>query len=330
VAKRAPDGASQIVFYDQGVGTGNALDRLSGGALGKGLEENIHDAYRFLIGNYEKDDEIYLFGFSRGAFTARSLAGMIRKCGIVKREVVDQYLKALGLYRDAQKPDDPGPRDFRKRNCVCGDEGVKIRMIGVWDTVGALGIPVRGLRGLTRQKHLFHDTELSGAVGHAYHALAIDERRAPFEPTLWYFLPKDNQHVEQVWFCGVHSDVGGGYAQSDVSDIALDWMIQKADVAGLRFDQDVMRARPTKPNARGKLHNSKTGWYRLTPGDDRSIGLQVEHEGGTDEEKAEQRGMDPTQKLHPSVLQRWDADSEYRPKSLQEYFRRMGDRRAGG
>jgi uncharacterized protein (DUF2235 family) len=330
IAKRAPDGTIQIVYYDQGVGTGNAVDRLSGGALGDGLEDNIYDGYRFLIGNYEPDDEIYLVGFSRGAFTARSLAGMIRKCGILRREVVDQYRKALALYHSEQRPDDDGPKDFRRKNSVCGEEDVKIKMIGVWDTVGALGIPVRGLRGLTRQDYLFHDTELSSAVEHAYHALAIDEHRAPFEPTLWYYKPKDNQHVEQTWFCGAHSDVGGGYAETGLSDIALNWMIEKAGSADLHFDKKVMEARKTKPDARGELHNSKTGWYRVTPGNDRHIGLPVQHKGGTDEKKAEQRGMDPTQKLHASVLERWEADKSYRPKSLREYFERTGDARARG
>jgi uncharacterized protein (DUF2235 family) len=331
VAKRAPgpESTTQVVYYDQGVGTGNALDRLSGGALGKGLEENIHDGYRFLIGNYEQNDEIFLFGFSRGAFTARSLAGMIRKCGILRRDVVDKYRDALHLYRGEHHPNDEIPTKFRRENCVCGEEaeGVRIKMIGVWDTVGALGIPVRGLRGLTRHNYVFHDTELSGAVEHAYHALAIDERRAPFEPTLWFYKPKENQKVEQVWFCGVHSDVGGGYKESGLSDIPLDWMIEKARGAGLSFDEKAMRARPTRPDPGGKLHNSKTGWYRLTPGSDRHIGVPVEHKGGTDEDKADRRdAVDPTQKLHPTVLQRWDSDPSYRPKALREYFERTPER----
>jgi uncharacterized protein (DUF2235 family) len=327
VAKRSPppDGRVQIVYYDQGVGTGNALDRLSGGALGKGLEENIHDGYRFLIANYEDGDEIYLFGFSRGAFTARSLAGMIRKCGILRRDVVDRYRDALALYRNEKHPDHPDAVSFRAGNCVCGEKGVKINMMGVWDTVGALGIPIRGLRGLTRHNYVFHDTELSRAVQHAYHALAIDERRAPFEPTLWYYLPKPPQKVEQVWFCGVHSDIGGGYKETGLSDIPLDWMIEKARSAGLAFDEKTMAARKTRPDPLAKLHNSKTGWYRLTPGSDRRIGLPVELKGGTDEEKAEQGGTDPTQKLHRTVLQRWEADPSYRPNALRDYFKRTSE-----
>ena len=172
-------------------------------------------------------------------------------------------------------------------------------MIGVWDTVGSLGIPLRGLRWLTRREHQFHDTELSGSVQVACHALAIDERRAPFVPTLWDYKPKPGQQVEQVWFCGAHSDVGGGYAETGLSDIALEWMIGKARAAGLAFDAAAIEAYPLKPDPVGKLHNSKTGLYRLTAGIDRAI------------------GADPTQSVHPSVRTRWDADPGYRPAPLK-------------
>ena len=328
IAKRAPDGTLQVTYYDQGVGTGNLLDHVSGGAFGEGLEDNIYDGYRFLVANYEPGDEIYLFGFSRGAFTARSLAGMIRKCGILSRESVTRYRDALALYRNDQHPDDAGPAGFRASYSVCGTDGVKIKLIGVWDTVGALGIPLRGLRWLTRRDYRFHDTELSGAVEHAYHALAVDERRAPFEPTLWYYKPKPSQHVEQVWFCGVHSDVGGGYAEVGLSDVALQWMMEKAEHAGLSLDPRSTATYPTHPDARGRLHNSKTGLYRLTPGSDRRIGVKVEREGGSADEPGAAHDMDPTQSLHPTVLERWDGDPTYRPGALRAYFARTGDPRA--
>ena len=303
VAKR--DGATlQVIYYDQGVGTGNFFDRLTGGAFGDGVEANIYDAYRFLIGNYEPGDEIYLFGFSRGAYTVRSIGGMIRKCGILARPYVKHYHAAIELYRDGQHPDQPGPAKFRHDYSISGAEAIPIRMIGAWGTVGALGIPLRGFRSLTHAKHQFHDTELSGIVQFACHALAIDEHRAPFEPTLWTYKPKTGQQVEQVWFCGAHSDIGGGYAQTELSDIALDWMIGKARSAGLAFDSQAMAAYPLHGNPLGKLHDSKTGLYRLTPGIDRVI------------------GSDPTQSLHPSVRQRWEGDASYRPASLRNYFKR--------
>jgi uncharacterized protein (DUF2235 family) len=309
VAKRDAN-TPQIVFYDQGVGTGNVLDRWSGGALGEGLDDNIFDAYRFLIANYEVGDEIFLFGFSRGAFTVRSVAGMIRKCGIVKRTSIDQYAAAMHLYRDAAvHPDAPAAKSFKASHSCCPDDDVAIRFIGVFDTVGALGIPLRGLRGLTRRKHGFHDTELSKTVQTARHALAIDERRAPFEPSLWLEKPKPNQTVEQVWFPGVHSDVGGGYPDSALSDIALQWMLDEASAAGLAMDKEVLAKRPLAPDAAGKLHNSKKGLYVFTPGSDRPIGV-----GGT-------------QSVHPSAVQRWDGDRSYRPRNLRDYFKTTGDSR---
>jgi len=297
LAKRDGD-VAQVIYYDQGVGTGNLVDRLSGGAFGEGLEDNIHDAYRFLVANYEPGDELYLFGFSRGAFTARSIGGMIRKCGILERRAVRHYRDAIALYRSEDHPDDPEPTRFRKDSSVAKESAIPIRMIGVWDTVGSLGIPLRGLRALTRREHQFHDTELSGSVQIACHALAIDEHRAPFEPTLWAHKPKPGQQVEQVWFCGAHSDVGGGYAETGLSDIALEWMIGRARVAGLAFDAAALEAYPLRPDPLGPLHDSKTGLYRLSAGIERAI------------------GSDPTQSLHESVLARWRARPDYRPASL--------------
>lgn len=311
IAKR--DGSTdQVLFYDQGVGTGNLIDRFSGGAFGEGLVDNIFDAYRFLIANYEPGDELFVFGFSRGAYTARSLCGMIRKCGILKRSAVMHYSEALRRYRDESRPDDADPIAFRTKNSVVGNDPIPITFLGVWDTVGALGIPLQGLRWLTRRDHQFHDTQLSGSVKRAYHALAIDERRASFEPTLWDYVPKDGQVVKQVWFAGAHSDVGGGYTVGSLSDISLGWMIEGAKEAGLAFDPQVLVTHPLKPNPLTDIHNSKSGLFALLPGNDRDIGIQ-KLAGGQ---------LDPTQSVHPSVMVRWDKLPEYRPKNLVEYFRR--------
>ena len=168
---------------------------------------------------------------------------------------------------------------------------------------------MRRPRFLTRRKHVFHDTELSGIVQTARHALAIDEQRAPFAPTLWLEKAKPNQTVEQVWFPGVHSDVGGGYPETQLSDIALEWMLSEARAAGLVFDSEVLTKRPLSPLPTGTLHDSKTGLYKLTPGNNRPIGV-----GGT-------------QRVHESAMARWDADPKYRPKNLRDYFRASGDSR---
>lgn len=325
IAKRDKD-TIHAIYYDQGVGTGNVVDRISGGALGKGIEDNIHDAYRFLLGNYEPGDEIYLFGFSRGAFTARSIGGMIRKCGILKRESSDQYHAALTLYHSDSIPSSEVAVRFRAQHSLSPKDDIPIKFVGVWDTVGALGIPVRGLAALQRDKYEFHDTELSGSVQFAYHALAIDERRGPFRPTLWDFKPKAGQTVEQVWFCGVHSDIGGGYEDPGLSDIALEWMLEKAAGTGLKLDDAARAARPLSPNAMmTPLHESRKGVYLGTPAFDRPVGLP-----SPNSKNAGPNGLDPTQSVHPSVLQRWDGDAKYRPEKLREYFKTIGDPRAKG
>ena len=320
IAKR--DGATlQITYYDQGVGTGNVVDRYSGGAFGEGLEDNILDGYRFLVANYEEGDQIFLFGFSRGAYTARSLAGMMRKCGILRRDAVRSYRAAINLYHESDVgPQDPPAVKFRKEHSVVGEQSIEIQCIGVWDTVGSLGIPLRGLRGLTRGKYQFHDTALSGSVKYAFHALAIDEHRAPFEPTLWDFIPKPPQKVEQVWFCGAHSDVGGGYPETGLSDYALQWMMDRVTGAGLVFDNTVVQALPLKASSDQEVHNSKTGLYRVTPGIDRPIGL-------TGPKSQNPNQPDETQSVHDSVRKKWDSDPKYRPGPLKDYFKRIKDPR---
>lgn len=336
VAKHDVKGITQIVYYDQGVGTGNSLDRVSGGALGKGLEANIHDAYRFLLGNYEYGDELFVLGFSRGAFTARSLIGMVRKCGILHQKFARQYPVATKLYCNDESPKDAGPTRFREQFCAYGNNEIDVQFIGVWDTVGSLGIPVAGLRWLMRKdKYQFHDTQLSGRVRFACQALAIDERRGPFRPALWEPRAKIGQVIEQMWFCGAHSDVGGGYGKEknedaasmggfkpQLCDISLAWMIEKAQAAGLTFDPDVIDANPLTMDPFATIHDSKTGFYNVAPSHDRSIGFSV---------RSGQESTEPdwTQKLHPSVLERWDGDNKYRPPALKDYFKRAGDARGG-
>ena len=308
IAKHDAAGTPQVILYDQGVGTGNSLDRWTGGAFGEGLEDNIYDAYRFLVANYEKGDEIWLFGFSRGAFTARSIAGLIRKCGILARSAVQYYIQTVALYQSSDvHPDDPTAVTFREKYSCCGNEQIRIRFIGVWDTVGALGIPLAGLRGLSRRDYTFHDTTLSGTVDLAYHALALDEHREPFVPTLWSETVKPGQTIEQVWFPGVHSDIGGGYPETALSDLTLEWMIGKARDAGLAFDAEVMAAHPLAPNATGKIHDSRTGVYKLMHGIDRPI------------------DTNGNQYVHESAIARWDADASYCPRNLSAWFKQHGN-----
>ncbi len=317
---------AQVTCYDHGVGTGNSLDRLTGGAFGHGLADNLFEAYRFLVLNYEPGDALYLFGFSRGAYTVRSLAGLIRCCGILDRAHAHRYREAIALYTGEHAPDDDAPTRFRAQSCITRDARIPIRMIGVWDTVGALGIPLHGLRSLTGRKYRFHDVRLSRSVERAYQALAIDERRAPLAPTLWAAPARDGQRIEQVWFAGVHSDIGGGYAPGEwgLSDLALEWMQGKAIDAGLAIDTSPAHAWAPHGDALAPLHDSRTGLYRLVPSARRVIGRPA---GDTTPAREHDTTLDATQSLHPSVLTRWDNDPGYRPENLRRYFALIGDAR---
>ncbi len=298
VLPRAPDQKQQVVFYDKGVGTGWGLDRLTGGAFGSGLTDNIEDAYRFLIHNYCEGDEIFMFGFSRGAYTVRSTAGLIRNCGILNKINADKFGDALKLYRSEIKPDDPEAEEFIAKY----SRKVNIKFLGVWDTVGSLGIPLRGLRWLTRKKHQFHDVKLSGSIEGAFHALAIDEKRGPFKPTLWESKKRDGQAVKQVWFAGVHTNIGGGYKDSGLSDWAFLWMKEQAESCGLALDQNYISDKIHENNL-GVLRNSRKGFYLLTSSYIRSIGKKI----------------NGYESVHDSANERYDQKEEYKPQNLTDY-----------
>lgn len=276
LAETDDHGAEQILYYQEGVGT-RRLEHVLGGAFGYGLSSNVRDCYRFLVENYQPGDAIYLFGFSRGAYTARSTAGMIRNCGILRREHAGLVNQAFKLYRDRtnrKRPDGYEARIFRR---AFSHDDVPIHFIGVWDTVGALGIPVhiplwQGLWG-------FHDTQLSSYVRNAHQALAIDEQRRAFKPTPWT-RPREvpGQTLEQVWFRGVHTDVGGGYHDPELSEITLLWMVERASACGLAaipgyFDRtgppiaEALRETGAEiaPDALGVVHTSRKGIYKLAP-----------------------------------------------------------------
>jgi uncharacterized protein (DUF2235 family) len=255
IVATAPGGVTQEAWYDRGVGT-KWYDRVPGGTLGIGLSRNVRQGYRRLIESYEDNDEVFIFGFSRGAYTARSLVGLVRKCGVLRLPHAERVDEAYDLYRERDaKADSPKAVNFRRAY----SRDIRIRFIGVWDTVGALGVPagltsfVPGL-GQVNSRWAFHDTNLSRIVDHAYHALALDEGRRDYEATLWTSKPEPGQTVEQRWFAGCHSDVGGGYRERDASDIALDWLAKKAQACGLGFDPARMALLGGNPV--GKLHDS--------------------------------------------------------------------------
>jgi uncharacterized protein (DUF2235 family) len=301
----------QVVFYDKGVGT-NPFEHLIGGAFGFGLSAKVKDAYRFIAERYEPGDEIFLFGFSRGAYTARSTAGLIRNIGVLTPANLGRLDAGYELYRRRDSASDPSEFESQlfRRMYACEDI-TPIRLVGVWDTVGALGIPV-GIPWLPisvvqrfNRRWAFHDLRLSRYVKFAYHAVAIDERRPQFSPSLWEQqrgAPAD-QVLEQAWFAGVHSNVGGGYENTGLSAITLLWMKERAGSAGLAFDEQYFSSERLVPNPLGLLRDSRIGFYRWFPPEWRTIGASPNgHES-----------------VSPTALERLHAMPSYRPRNLLAY-----------
>jgi uncharacterized protein (DUF2235 family) len=263
-------GVTQIMHYDEGVGTGR-LEKYSGGLFGQGLVENIREAYRFLIFNYDPGDELYVFGFSRGAYSARTFIGLVRHAGILRRKHVARIDEALDRYRArlaGQDRDGEKMCKFRAdyANAACIGEAdlnwrrthpadsqdtahqLRFRYVGVWDTVGALGVPqALPFAGWLNRKHRFHDVSLSDFIEFGRHAVALDERRVLFPVTLWENIDGLNKArgsaaddrkapYQERWFPGTHGGVGGGGDIRGLSDGALAWIVKGAKEAGLELD----------------------------------------------------------------------------------------------
>jgi uncharacterized protein (DUF2235 family) len=286
----------QQVFYDWGVGS--YYDPVAGGVTGLGIEKNVMDGYRYIVQNYAPGDEIFLFGFSRGAYTVRSICGLINNCGILKRPNARMIEAAFAHYKRkgaAFHPSGDKSIAFRLAHSHASRE---VKFVGVWDTVGALGIPFSFL-GLLNKKDEFWDSKLGKNVKVARHALAIDELRSDFEPTLWE--ANENLDLKQVWFAGAHSDIGGSYPPDAdgalLSDYPLKWMMDEAAAAGLALEPHLRKE--LKPSATATLHASRKHVYRSK----RPYWRPIAHGHGD-------------VLVHDSVWKRWDADPGYRPKNL--------------
>lgn len=292
------DGVQQIVNYHSGVGTeGTKFSRFLGGTTGKGLSEAVREAYSFLANNYHHGDEVFLLGFSRGAFTARSIGGIIGEVGLLTKKGLS-YLPEV--YEDLQHARDPDyvphhsdipfprkpsasdPRyaqELERRGLTRLD--IPIKVIGVWDTVGSLGIPRIGFLervGLQMRQSKatsFYDTKLSACVENAFQALALDELRYSFSPAVWEKPEGNRTTLRQVWFPGAHSNVGGGYDDQQIGNISLAWMMSQLEpFLDMRdeylFEQDDETARyykktegSVRPWSFGKLYSELTGIYAL-------------------------------------------------------------------
>ena len=307
IANKDAAGIYQAKYYDEGIGAeGTWWSKMINGATGRGIDENILDIYKFLIWNYELGDEIYLFGFSRGAYTARSVAGLVRSCGILRENNLRRIDEAYDIYRtrndDRYRPAGEVATEFRNKYSY--DDKTKIKLVGVWDTVGSLGIPVRSFQWMNKKKYQFHDTTLSAIVENAFHALAIDERRSNFQPTLWQQSKNANvgankQVLEQVWFPGVHSNVGGGYPDEGLSDIALRWMIGKAKNTGLAFDENYI-SNNVAESVKGTAYNSNGFPFNIVPAYVRPVCETT----------------DAFEKIHPSAFERIKLITTYKPENL--------------
>jgi uncharacterized protein (DUF2235 family) len=256
------DDASQLKYYDSGVGTnGSPFEHFFGGTMGDGLFQKVQDGYAFLSWVWDPGDEIYLLGFSRGAYTARSLCGMLAGFGVPTKNLDNQTVpKIFSAYRTTGQATRAAMKAQLTEQYAM--TGITIRMVGVWDTVGALGIPGQLFSEFDQANYGFLDTTLSQCVQNAYHAISLDERRAPFSPTLWSNpdgSPRANDaQMTQVWFPGVHCDVGGSYEEEELANITLQWMIGNAKTCGLAFDDTAVAAELAKApfDPAGKQHES--------------------------------------------------------------------------
>jgi len=294
------DGVPQQVFYDWGVGSYG--DKLIGGVTGRGLHKNIKDDYRYIVQNYANGDEIWLFGFSRGAYTVRSLCGLINNCGILKRPDARLIERAFEIYKKPSKAYAPRGEKSVAFRAQHSHRSRRVEFVGVWDTVGAMGIPLSFL-GLFEDTDEFYDTKIGRNVTRARHALAIDELRSDFEPTIW--VPRPTMDLAQVWFAGAHSDLGGGYQRDKdgtlLSDLGLEWMTREAGLHGLTTEPHLRRSLEGNPLA--TVHRSRRSFYRVK----RKLHRPIDHGKGE-------------VLLHRSVRERWEQDPRYRPENLVDHL----------
>ena len=331
----------QIAYYDDGVGTSSFKPvALLGGAFGWGLKRNVLNLYTFLCRNYREGDRIYGFGFSRGAFTIRVLINFILSQGLVAdaNSSEDLRRKALRLYRRfrIEKTRHWGlhlvARPIRDGAVFLSDcifrgtdfQRIKItkvqgiEFLGLWDTVDAYGLPIAELeRAIDRWiwPLTIADSRLHGSIKKACHALAIDEARTAFQPVLWdesHLTSDQKDHTDeealtQVWFAGVHANVGGGYADDSLSSVTLQWMINEAQKRGLIFGRPALEALQMRVAPYGPIYNSRAGlgaYYRYGP---RRLDPPVDRLGA----------CIPHPKIHETVIWRMAAGTDsYAPVSL--------------
>lgn len=332
-ASKGADEKPQLIYYEVGV------NGFLGGVFGKGLDDNIQRAYEWLVENYNDGDEIFIFGFSRGAYTARSLAGLIAKLGILKpgspigiTELYDRYKhsdeETIWELVDLAASGKPNNFTTQENWLLKYSQPANVKVIGVWDTVGSLGLKAFSIDGISRSTLGYLHTGLRIHIQNGYHALAIDEHRGDFAPTLWDVRhPKDPKatiaaprplaSVEQRWFVGAHANVGGGYQTDLLAQAPLRWMMKKAQRHGLTFrnevDQDGDALKAMITDSYMQFEYGAYSWVSSPLF--RTIGQDPDVRGDGSH-------INVNETIDKTVFDRWRADPSYRPQNILEWTER--------
>lgn len=322
-ADTSADGASQLRYYDPGV------NGVLGGGWGKGLSRNVCEAYDWIVDNYEDGDEVFIFGFSRGAYTARSLAGLISICGLLKLgaalgvdQLYDRYRRAntdRTIFKLRGGLSDPS---LEEKWLLKYSREIHVKMVGVWDTVGAVGVPFFSIEGISSSTFKFHHTGLRAPIQNGFHAIAVDEHRPKFAPTLWTIRtpfgaqsrirPIDS--VEQRWFVGAHANVGGGNYSDVLAQIPLDWMMRKASERGLLFRRPVqLDGREHRGPISDSYKEFLKGAYSLI------CNRSYRPIGSSPAVKEDGTHASVNETIDASVFKRWREDETYRPENLSDW-----------
>jgi uncharacterized protein (DUF2235 family) len=318
------DGVEQRPFYSTGLGT-KFGEKIRGGMFGRGIDTAITSAYEWLVDNYEDGDEIFIFGFSRGAYTARSLSGFVSKCGLVRPGAPLGINQLYKRYRNTDAgtirslfDKNPLEMTFEERWLLKHSRAVAIKFIGVFDTVGSLGVPFSFIRRVFGSAYPFLNTGLRQNNEYAFHAIAIDEHRAPFAPTLWTnqgapgAKPRPLERTEQRWFVGAHANVGGGCFSDLLAQIPIAWIESKARTLGLAFRTEYQTEQDAalSPISDSYAEFMK-GFYRIY-----KLGRRYYRPIDTPPLEEGEGVININETIDRAVFDRWRADSKYRPPAL--------------
>lgn len=333
------DGVLQLVYYDAGLGT-QFGEKVRGGMFGYGLNKNLQDAYEWLIDNFNEGDELFIFGFSRGAYTARSLAGFLALCGLLQPGAPLSIKQLFKRYRLEDEPrtireliadnnaNKLGDTTLEDRWVLKYSRAIPIKMVAVWDTVGALGIPAFNFKNVSRSSFKWLHTGLRTPIDHGFHAVAIDEHREAFAQTLWTkntrkdgtsAAPRPLSSVEQRWFAGAHANVGGGCENDLLAQLPLQWIMKKATLHGLAFRSQIEHDAGVHQSPISDSYSEfAKGWYKIVKFGTRYYRVI----GAAPIETADYVQGTVNETIDASVFDRWRAHESYRPHNIIDWAKR--------